>query len=349
MQNKNPFTLMYGISSESSINRDEELNKILKSFIYDNAMYMYLIVGIRGSGKTVLLRNAYDIISKNDNWVCVDINPQGDIISSLANKLSITMSTKKLLDGWSFSINLPYLTITKEKKETINDPEIISEKIIEKLASESKKILITIDEVNKTNHFKKFVNFYQSLIGKGLPVYLLMTGLKENINIIENDSSMTFLTRAPKIELEPLGLPSIALEYKTIFNIPQNLASEMAKLTNGYAFAYQVLGYLFYEDEKRKINDIFLQKYDSYLWNNGYNKFWNDLTQNEKNFLIALSLCKDGTKNEILEKNIISESNYSQYRKRLIEKGLIVSNKYGSVSFVLPRFDGFISYAKEFN
>ena len=348
MLNKNPFTLMYGISSESSINRDEELNRILKSFIYDNAMYMYLIIGIRGSGKTVLLRSAYDTISKNDNWICIDINPQGDIISSLANKLSVKMNNNKLLDGWSFSINLPYLTITREKKETINDPEIISEKIIEKLKSDNKKILITIDEVNKTKDFKKFVNFYQSLIGKGLPVYLLMTGLKENINAIANDSSMTFLTRAPKIELEPLGLPNIALEYKTIFNISLEIASEMAKLTNGYAFAYQVLGYLFFEDEERKITNQFLEKYDSYLWKNGYTKFWNDLTQNEKKFLIALSLSKDGTKNEILEKNMISESNYSQYRKRLIEKGLIVSNKYGAVSFVLPRFNGFISYAKEF-
>lgn len=53
-------------------------------------------------------------------------------------------------------------------------------------------------------------------------------------------------------------------------------------------------------------------------------------------------------KNDIIDQKIISSSNYSQYRRRLLEKGLIESPSYNSLSFVLPRFKEFIMFAKEF-
>jgi len=348
MYEKNPFTLMYGIPSLSIISRDEQINKVVTSFTFNENNYMYLITGIRGTGKTVLLRRLYDIFSSDDNWITIDLNPQGQIITSLANRLYDTSKSRKLLDGWKISINLPYITLSKESNEQINDPELIAEKIIEKIAKSGKKVLITIDEVNITEPFKQFVNFYQSMIGKGLPLYLLMTGLKENVNAIINDNSMTFLTRAPKIELEPLSLPNIALEYKRIFDIPDGMSIEMAKLTNGYAFAYQVLGYLFYEKQEQIIDDELIQNYDAYLWKNGYNKFWSDLSKIEKKFMISMAYSSTGSKDEIINQKIISSSNYSQYRRRLLEKGLIESPSYNSLSFVLPRFKEFIMFAKEF-
>jgi len=346
MYDKNPFTLMYGIPALSVISRDEQMNTILKSFLYNDYMYMYLITGIRGTGKTVLLRNVSEIISKNDDWLCIDINPQGKIIESLSNRLSDHSSMKKILDKWKLTIKLPYADLEKEKNE-ITDFELNSEKILEKLSKNNKKVLITIDEVNNTDEFKKFVNFYQSMIGKGIKLYLLMTGLIENVNSIINDKSMTFLSRAPKIELEPLSLPNIALEYKNIFSISDETSIKMAKLTNGYAFAYQVLGYLFYEDNTKILDESFINKYDSYLWKNGYNKFWSDLTKKEKEFVVAMAMSNNYTKEEII-KNLKNESTYSQYRRRLIEKGLIAMNAYNSLSFVLPRFKEYILFVKEF-
>ncbi len=330
MYDKNPFTLMYGIPSLSVISRDEEINKIIKSFTYNENDYMYLITGIRGTGKTVLLRKVYEMISSYKDWITIDLNPQGKIISSLANRLFDKSASLKFFKGWKISINLPYLTLTKEN-EQITDQELIPEKIIEQLSNNNKKILITIDEVNRTTDFIEFANFYQSMLGKGYKIYLLMTGLKENVEAIINDRAATFLSRAPKIELEPLSLPNIALEYKEIFDIDKNLSIEMAKLTNGYAFAYQVLGYIFYENNYKSINDSVIKEYDSYLWKNGYTKFWNELTKKEKDFVISMSLTKDNSKYEIINQKLISESNYSQYRKRLLEKGIIKINGYNNL------------------
>ena len=347
MVKNNPFTLMYGIPASSTIDRNDAINTITKSFLYSDNMFMYLITGIRGTGKTVLLRKTADYFSKEKNWIVIDLNPQGQIISSLANNLCVQSKIKKLIEGWSISFNLPYVTISKEPAQTISDPEIVATTIIENLAKQKKKILITIDEVNNTKELKEFANFYQAILGKSMPVYLLMTGLKENINSIINDKAMTFLTRSPKIELEPLGLPSIAIEYQNIFDINKETAVEMAKLTNGYAFAYQVLGFLFFESEKRTLDRDFIKQYDTYLWNNGYNKFWCDLTHTEKEFVMALAQSVSGSREDIIG-SAFSKTNYTKYRQRLLEKGIIKNDGYNKLSFVLPRFKEFIEYAKEF-
>ena len=70
-----------------------------------------------------------------------------------------------------------------------------------------------------------------------------MTGLYENINNLQNEKNLTFLYRAPKIELKPLNIRRIANNYKANFNLSDEDANHMAALTNGYPFAFQVLGY----------------------------------------------------------------------------------------------------------
>ena len=43
-----------------------------------------------------------------------------------------------------------------------------------------------------------------------LPVFLLMTGLYNNIHALQNDKALTLLLRTPRIELEPLNPIAIA-------------------------------------------------------------------------------------------------------------------------------------------
>ena len=343
----NPFTLMFGLPSNSLISRDDSLNEIITNFNNDVAMYAYIITGIRGCGKTVLLREACKKLSMDNNWIIVDINSQSSILESLTSKLYDASKVRKMLNGWSLSINLPYFTLKKEHQE-ITDSETILEHIIDGINKEKKKILISIDEVTNTSEFRKFVNFYQSMIGKGYKLYLLMTGLNENINSIINDKAMTFLSRLPKIELEPLDLVDISFEYKSIFDIDNNEAIKMAKLTRGYAFAYQVLGYFFFELKNKGIDEKLLNRYQRYLWTNGYTKFWNDSTPVEKKFMIGLAKAENGSKEEIIKNTKISVSNYSQYRKRLIDKRLVVVNGWDKLEFSLPQFKEFVLYMNEF-
>ena len=345
---KNPFTLMYGITSQSVISRSAEVEQIIKAFTYQENMYSYLITGIRGSGKTVLLKTIETQLSAKDEWIIININPQSDIISSLAGKLFASEPLRTEFKKWKLSITIGAITLTRDNGEQTSDPEIMIMDFMERIRARKMKVLISIDEVNDTPSFRSFINFYQTLIGKNLPVYLLLTALNENVSGLINDKAMTFLSRAPKIELEPLNLPTIAKEYEDIFNIDRATAIEMAKLTKGYAFAYQVMGYLFFEASEKRLTKSFIDSYDKYLWNNGYNKFWKDRTENEKLFLIAMSESPNKEKSEIIAHYKASPKTYPIYRERLLEQGLIYSPSYGKLDFVLPRFEEFVSFAKEF-
>lgn len=343
--NNNPFTLMYGISTPSIVSRQESIDSIINSFTNQNNMYTYLITGIRGTGKTVLLKTIEEDLSQRKDWLTININPQGSILTSLANKLYDLALLKKIIGKITLSVNLGVITLTRESGEMINDPEIIIEHFLKLFKAENIKILISIDEVNDTSEFREFINFYQILVGK-YSIYLLMTALQENVNLLINDKAMTFLSRTPKIELEPLSLSNIALAYSKIFMIDTSLAAQMSKLTKGYAFAYQVLGYLFYESDNKQLSDKLISEYEQYLWKNGYNKFWKDLTNIERKFLIAM-VNTDGEKNSIIQCGF-SSANYSQYRRRLLEKGLVYMPEHGKLDFVLPRFKEYVSFMKEF-
>ena len=83
------------------------------------------------------------------------------------------------------------------------------------------------------------------------------------------------------------------------------------------------------------------------MWNNGYAKFWKDLSNKDREFLIALSKTTNGIKKDILD-YLENKDSYAVYRERLLEKGLIYSPAYGQLDFVLPRFKEFIQLMLEF-
>ena len=55
---KNPFNTTYGMIPSSLVGRNEAYSEIMNAFLNEDAIAKtYIITGIRGSGKTVLLRS----------------------------------------------------------------------------------------------------------------------------------------------------------------------------------------------------------------------------------------------------------------------------------------------------
>ena len=345
----NPFSLMYGKRPKQTIERMNDMNTVIDAFTSDDPSKMtYLITGLRGTGKTVLLRELAEKFESMDDWLVIDINPQSNILQSFSDKLDFLFKKYKFPFDWTLTLNLTTLSVSLCKgKETIRNPELIAEKYVEKAASKNMKILITIDEVSKTNDFKLFVNFYQSMIGKNYPVFMIMTGIRSNIDQLISDSAMTFLSRSPKLEIGPLNNRDIVFEYRSIFNIDLDTATELALLTKGYAFAYQVLGYLFFEKKEKVIDEKLLALYDKYLADNGYNTFWKELTSAEKTFCIALAESETQEVEDVRKRSNMNISNFNNYRARLLRKEIIVAKSYGYLEFTLPRFKEFVENKSE--
>ncbi len=245
----------------------------------------------------------------------------------------------------SFDFSFHGLSFHLEGKEPVTSVSVVVSKMLDYLKSKGKKVLITLDAVTTNKKVKEFVHDFQSFVRKDYPIYLLMSGLYENVSSLQNDKSMTFLYRAPKILLQPLDLTAIKTSYMSILGVDEATGKKLAALTNGYGFGYQLLGYLYFKH--RKIDDELISQYDMSLRINAYNKIWSGVTPEERKIIACLKERGEESTANILKKTGFSSKLYSVYRSRLLQKGVLVSQNYGYISFALPRFREFVIEEEE--
>ena len=337
----NPFTLSFGKQPLTYISRLEQTNEVVENFSSEPAnCMMYMITGVRGTGKTVFLSHLAKKFEKNKDWLVVDLNPERDMLNSLASQIYNNSKVKHLFIKAKFNFSFNGIGLSIENDKPVNDIEIIIFKLVEYLSAKNIKLLITIDDATSNNNLKVFAHTFQALLRKDYKVFMLMTGLYENLSALQKNKSLTFLSRSSQIILNPLNLPSIKDSYQEIFNISEDDAIKMAKLTNGYAYAYQVLGYLLWNSETKTISKKILSEYDYYLKSFVYDKIWEGLSSKETEILH--STCESSDINEIIEKTNMDKKSFSVYRDRLIKYGVLISKQRGKVSFALPRFKEYI-------
>ena len=80
--NQGTFTLTFGQEPSSYIKRDDVAKEICDDFFLDFPLsHVYVITGVRGSGKTVLLTSISKKIAEKKDWIVVDVNPNREILS----------------------------------------------------------------------------------------------------------------------------------------------------------------------------------------------------------------------------------------------------------------------------
>ncbi len=303
---------------------------------------IYMVTGVRGSGKTVMMTNIADILSKRDDWIVVELNATRDLLQSLASRLYAVPELhdcflKAKLDFSAFGLG-----VTIENAAPVTDVEDMVAKMLDQLQKLGKRLLITIDEVVYSEQMKVFASAFQIFTRQEYPIFILMAGLYENIYELQNNKSLTFLYRAPKIILEPLNLTAVRQHYKNIFALEEEKAERMAALTRGYPFAFQVLGYLYWEHRDTMTLDEILPEYDQYLEEYVYSKIWLEMSEKDKEILQVLAVSGEIKVKNLREKLGLASEQFSVYRERLKRKGVIDTRQYGMVSMALPRFEEFI-------
>ena len=340
----NPFTLTFGKKPSEYIIRRADIEEIENTFLENpSRSQSYLIRGVRGSGKTVLMTAIAKEISEKPDWVCVDLNSSQNLIDDLSYRLIDACENATGILDRGMDISVAGFGIGFGSK---SDRDSVSrcEEILNMLKKRKKKLLITIDEVYNNQSMKQLASQFQIWIRKDYQIFLLMTGLYENINAIQNDPQLTFLLRSPKITLGPLGLSQIARQYERALNISSGMAVQLARETKGYAFAFQALGMIYYDNEQSLSIDKQLTIMDEYLDEYVYQKIWSGLSEQDRNVVLQLSDNKAVKVKDICEGTDMSSATFSKYRERLINKGLITANQHGYIELALPRFRRICEY-----
>ena len=339
----NPFTTSFGIEPQNYIKRIDETNRIIGDFSSDNpSNYVYIITGIRGSGKTVLLSSISSYFNKLDDWIVVDPGSKENILENIASEIYESSKIKQYFLKKEFSFSFKGLSFSIEGNNPVSSVQTLLKKMLSIIDKKGQKVLITIDEVDNSEQMKYFIQAFESLMRQKYPVRLLMTGLYNNISKLQEDSSITFLYRAPKIYLNNLNISSITLSYMKYLNINEEKALSFARLTKGYAYAYQVLGYILYGKEKRELDYDLLIEFDQYLQDYVYEKLYSELSNKEQSILEQIDTDKDIKMSDLTSSTNIDIKTLSVYRDRLIKKGILISPSYGYVALALPRFNNFL-------
>ena len=336
----NPYSRVFGKEPSQAIARITQTNEILYEFLSETpGQQIYMITGVRGSGKTVLMTELTHRIKAEKDWIVIELNPAKDLLVGMAAKLYEEKGVSKIIDAASINLSLFGIGVGVSGSKPISDIEVAISRILEQLKKHKKRVLVTIDEASSTEQMKVFDSAFQIFIRQDYPLYLIMTGIFENIDELQNNEILTFLHRAPKIRLAPLNMGSIADSYMKTIGIEKDDARRMAALTMGYPFAFQVLGYYTYEKDGNYLEAIAQTR--QYLEEYVYDKIWSELSVMDRKVLGAIAKSESGKTADIRARINMDTNIFSTYRERLIKKGIINGETRGYVKLVLPFFKEF--------
>lgn len=349
---QNPFTTTFSKAPENTYIATQQTNEILDNFSYDNpSESVYKITGVRGSGKTVILAKIEEELRSEWNqekgWMVLDLNPARDMLGQIAAMLHKEGYGKGDTKNRSLNISAPVLGTgggvgySAEKEDPFFDIGVEIETMIQQAQEDGKKILIGVYEVSKTSEMVMFASEYGRWLRANYPVYLVCTGLYENIQEVSNVKNLTFFRRATTIKTEPLNTVRMSEMYRNRLNIEIDEAREMAKCTKGYAYAFQELGVLYFKKRSNETLEEIIPELKSELFAYSYEKIWEEMTEEDR-FLASLLTEKNEYKREEVLKLMGSKSgNYSMYRDRLIKRGILESRQ-AYISLALPFFSDYI-------
>ena len=338
----NPFELTFGLKPSNYISRLKQSDEIISNFKSRTGNKLFLITGVRGTGKTVMLSHISKQFENEKNWIVIELIPNYDMLEQFASALYDSSIMNKIFNNKTFGFSFSGISFSISGEKPITNVISLIEVLLDRIKKCDKSVLIAVDEVSNNDYVKTFTQAFQLLIRKEYPIHLLMTGLYQNIYELQNDKDLTFLYRAPKISLEPLNLAAITNSYQELLNITKEEALLLAKETKGYAYAYQVLGYLVFEKQNPKLDDKLYAKYDQYLEEYVYEKMYSELSTNDKKILKAFTSDDINSVDNLLLKSKMKKNVFSVYRDRLIKRGIVEGVDYGKNSIILPRFIEFI-------
>ena len=249
-----PFTRTPGVAGDAYIDM-HYADKVLQSFQNKaSSKYVFKIVGLRGSGKSVAYRKIFNALSQEPGWRVYTLSAAGDPINTLITNLSkepfindktssMTVTSGGVLEAnaWTIKDNADVgISQTIEKNTQCYSQEATLSKMIDKANASGYRVLVGVDDIAKTPEMGKFLSLWGAmLLEDSKKIYLVCTGLAKNIEEFADESNLTFFKRSDCIEVGALDKFEIAAMYQRFLDVNETEATKLSKFTCGYAYAYQ--------------------------------------------------------------------------------------------------------------
>jgi len=376
----NPFRPGNGIIPPYLAGREKETLWFENSLESALSLPQNLVLsGIRGTGKTVLLRKFEEICNKK-KWLFVrrefnsKLNQEGEFLNALLTDIitktkgvSLAKRLKKPVIGFkkdntdNTEEDIIYILTQKYKGPLGDKLEAILEDVYEPISeAEYNGLVLLYDEFHFIEDGKIGNNFPLSLLlesfshaqQKGLRYYLVLSGLPPLFpNMVK---SKTYAERMFSVKnignlsreasQKAIRLP---LKKSKIFFIDE-LINIIVEETQGYPYFLQFYPYYLIQNiPKKKIgliefNEMYpliLKELDGSFFSGRFNR----ASDSEQKILLEMAKLVPEIKfSELREKTKIDKNYLNQIMISLIEKGLIFRIGRGKYKFTLPLFEKFL-------
>lgn len=312
-----------------------------------------LFLGQRGMGKTALLLELSDRAQKA-GYVVARVTahegmPQAIIEQFQLNGSKFFNDDKRKLTGVSagalgFSFGLTFSEAAQRQYGFRSKMSLLCDKLAEK----GKGALILIDEVRTSAAMREVASAYQELIGDRKNIAIAMAGLPHAVSSVLNDSVLTFLNRATKVELGLISTNLIRAYFERAFKAIGIKASDeildrAALSTRGFPYLMQLIGYYLiqYTPKGESVTDEIMNKSEKAAMkdmdDNVFKPIIAPLSDNDRIFLEAIARCGGTATTAKLQEQLGKHGPAIQpYRKRLIEAGVIEAPRRGELVFAVP-------------
>ena len=312
-----------------------------------------LFLGQRGMGKTALLLELSDRAQKA-GYVVARVTahegmPQAIIEQFQLNGSKFFNDDKRKLKGVSagalgFSFGLTFSEATQRQYGFRSKMSLLCDKLAEK----GKGALILIDEVRTSAAMREVASAYQELVGDRKNIAIAMAGLPHAISGVLNDSVLTFLNRATKVELGLISTNLIRAYFDRAFKsigikASDDILDRAAVSTRGFPYLMQLIGYYLiqYTQKGESVTDDIMNKSEKAAMkdmdDNVFKPILAPLSDNDRIFLEAIARCGGTVTTAKLQEQLGKNGPAIQpYRKRLIEAGVIEAPRRGELVFAVP-------------
>ena len=296
---QNPFVTTYSKIPDRSYIPTVQTMEIVENFGYRRpSESVYKITGVRGSGKTVLLAKVEEEVKnlEEDKWYIYRLSPTRDmlqqLLANLADDFSGIKGKSKIETDLSLSAKVfgvgGEVDIKTADDNRFFDYGVEIEKLLKKAEASEKKILIGIDEISKTNAVVDFISEFGKWLRAGYPIFLVCTGLYENVEQLYNVQNLTFFRRATTVMTDSLNYIKMTDMYRRHLGVDTSYAKKLADMTFGYAYAFQELGVISFKNRDYTMEEK-EEALKTELFAYAYEKIWEEMSEGDRALVSLLT------------------------------------------------------------
>lgn len=340
----------------------------------------FMLVGLRGVGKTVLLNKVESIAEESDYIATMVEAPEGKtlpemlapclrrILIRLDTKERVNMAAKRglmILKSFvgAFKIKLGELEFGLDMARGVADsgdldsdlPELFE--AVGQAAQERKRaVAIIIDELQYVaeTEFSALIMALHRISQKQLPVILIGAGLPQLVGLAGRAKSYAErLFDYPKVDaLEYSAAYSALAEPATRESVlfSGDAIARIFELTHGYPYFLQEWGFHSWNVAKEspiiladveQASPLAIKSLDDSFFRVRFDR----LTPRERDYLFAMSVLGAGPhrSGDIAAELGVAVESVAPVRSSLIKKGMIFSPAHGDTAFTVPMFDEYLN------